>query len=166
MTARAWIGVLLVTSVAACAPAPPPTQGTSDDEVAMRGMAAKYAAAFNAADAAALAQMVSDDFEALGADGVHVKGRRAFQAEQEKQFKDRLALGLKLTLDAKAVYLTWIDVNHAVVGGSYTMAGLPAGAPDKGSWIVVNKRGADGKWVMTNSLVSEFVAPPPAEKKK
>lgn len=159
MTPRAWIGILLVMSAAACASAPPPAQGTSDDEVAMRGMAAKYATAFNAGDTAALAQMVSDDFESLGADGLHIKGRRAFQADQEKQFKDRQALGLTLTLDAKAVYLTWIDVNHAVVGGSYTMAALPASAPVKGSWIVVNKRGADGKWVMTNSLVSEYVAP-------
>lgn len=151
-------------SVVACSAPPPPAQGTSDDEVAMRGMAAKYATAFNAGDVAALAQMVSDDFESLSADGSHIKGRRAFQAEQDKQFKERLAIGLKLTLDAKAVYLTWIDVNHAVVGGTFTMAGLPPGAPDKGSWIVVNRRGADGKWVITNSLVSEFVAP--AEKKE
>jgi uncharacterized protein (TIGR02246 family) len=156
----------IAMSAAACASPPPATEGTPDDEVAIRGLAGKYSAAFNANDAAAMAQLVSEDFENISADGAHTKGRAAFQKMEEQGIADRQGAGLKLTLAATTGYVRWIDAGHAVAGGTYTMAGLPPGAPDKGSWIIVVNKGADGRWVMTNSLVSEFVAPPaPAETK-
>jgi uncharacterized protein (TIGR02246 family) len=148
--------------VSACAAAPPPaTQGTADDEVAIRGMAAKYAASFNANDVAALAQMVTDDFESVAADGMHTKGRAAFQEAEDKSTKDRQAAGLNLTLSTSNGYLNWIDPTHAVIGGTYAMAGLPPGAPDKGAWIVVVEKAANGQWLMANSLVAESMPPPP-----
>ena len=162
MRTRLWYGCLAIMFLAAaCAPAPPAARGTADDEVALRGLAAKYSATFNSNDAAALAQMVSEDFESIGADGVHTKGRAAFQQQEQTGIKDRQSAGLKVTLSAATGYVTWLDANHAVVGGTYSMGGLPPGAPDKGSWIVATKKSADGKWLMTNSLVSEMPAPPP-----
>ncbi len=162
MRKTVWlVAVLAALAVAACAPAPPPVKGTADDEVAIQGMAAKYAAAFNASDAAALAQMVTQDFESVAADGVHTKGRAAFLQSEETNMKNGQAAGMKLTLSTTNGYLNWIDATHAVIGGTYAMAGLPPGAPDKGAWIVVAEKAADGKWLMANSLVSEFMAPPP-----
>ncbi len=157
-----WVlGAVAALAIAACAPAPPPMKGTADDEVALRGMAGRYSAAFNANDAAALQQDTSDDFESIGPDGVHTKGRAAAQQMDEAGMKERQAAGLKLTLTATTGYVTWIDATHAVVAGTYTMAGLPPGASDKGAWMLVAKKGADGKWKSTNSLVSELPAPPP-----
>jgi uncharacterized protein (TIGR02246 family) len=162
MKKNLWmLSAVLCLAIAACAQPAPATQGTADDEVTIRGMAAKYAQAFNANDVPALAQMVSDDFESVGADGVHTKGRAAFQQMEEKSVQDRQAAGLRLTLSTATSYMRWVDPTHAVIGGTYSMAGLPLGAPDKGAWIVVTKKDADGKWLMANSLVAEMAPPPP-----
>ena len=155
------LSIVLLLGVAACAPAPPPAQGTPDDEVVIRGLGSKYAASFTAGDAAALAQMVTEDFENISADGVHTTGRAAFQKMEEDGIKGRKDAGLNLTLSASTGYVKWINATYAVGGGTYAMAGLPPGAPDKGAWIVVFKKSADGKWLMANSLVAEYLAPPP-----
>ncbi len=162
MRKAVWVmSAVAVAALVACAPAAPATQGTPDDEVVLRGMAARYSASFNAGDAAALARMMTEDFESLGPDGVHTRGRTAFQQMEEASLKDRQAAGLNLTLNATTGYVKWIDARHAVVGGTYSMTGLPPGAPDKGAWVVVARKEADGSWLTQNSLVSEFVAPPP-----
>jgi len=153
--------VVLLFVAAACAPAPPPVQGTPDDEVVIRGLASKYSASFNTGDAAALAQMVTEDFENIAADGTHTKGRAAFQQMEETGIKGRKDAGLNLTLNASTGYVKWISATHAVGGGTFSMTGLPPGAADKGAWIVVFKKSADGKWLMANSLVAEYMAPPP-----
>jgi uncharacterized protein (TIGR02246 family) len=166
--ALSLLGVLALVAASSCGTAPPPmpAQGTPDDEVTIRGLAGKYSAAFNANDAAAIGRMVSDDFERVAADGTHVRGRAAFQHMEEKGARDRQAAGLKLTLDAPTNYVRWIDATHAVAGGTWTMTGGPPGAPAKGSWMSVVSKTADGQWLITNSLVSDFVEPPPAEKGK
>jgi ketosteroid isomerase-like protein len=164
---RSLVGVLTLAAAAACsAPPPPPAQGTPDDEVTIRGLAGKYSAAFNANDVSAIVRMVSDDFERVAADGTHVRGRAAFQQMEEKGAQARQAAGLKLTLDAPTNYVRWIDATHAVAGGAWTMTGLPAGAPSKGSWMTVLKKSADSQWLITNSLVADFVEAPPAAEAK
>ena len=125
-------------------------------------MGARYAAAFNVGDVAALAAMLDEKFEGIDADGNHVRGRAAWQQMETDAFKQREAAGLKITLTVTTGYVTWTSATAAVVGGQYTMAGLPAGAPDKGSWMTSVKKSAAGTWLITNSLVAEYVAPPPA----
>jgi uncharacterized protein (TIGR02246 family) len=157
------MGVVAAFALSACAGAPPaaPKQGTAQDETALRGLAEKYTASFNANDAAALAQMVTEDFENIGADGSHTKGRAAFQQMEETGIKEREKAGLKVALSATTGYVSWIDATNAVVAGTWSMTGLPPGAADKGAWIVVCEKEADGQWRMANSLVAEMPAPPP-----
>ena len=153
--------------LAACGRAPISPQdqtGTSDDEAAIRGLAGKYAEFFNASNAAGLSGLVTDDFETITAEGTHVRGRLAFRQMEDEAARGRQGQGLNLRLTASPGYVKWINSSHAVAGGRYTMAGLPAGAPDKGSWMVVTKKSADSQWLIAHSLVSEYVAPttPPA----
>jgi hypothetical protein len=116
MRSRLFIAVLALVAAAACAPPPPPAQGTPDDEVVIRGLAGKYTDAFNASDAAGMARLVSEDFERVGADGTHIRGRAAFQQMEENSAKERQA-GLKLTLAAPTSYVKWMSATHAVNGG-------------------------------------------------
>lgn len=166
-TSLCLLAVIALCGAAACAPAAPPApppvamQGTADDEAALRGLAGKYTTSFNANDAAALAALVSEDFENISADGTHTKGRAAFRQREETGIKERAAAKMTLTLSTTTGYLNWIDAKNAVIGGTWTMAGLPAGAPDKGAWIVVCAKSDDGQWLMRNSLVAEAPIPPP-----
>jgi uncharacterized protein (TIGR02246 family) len=170
MKKSAWvIGVLALGVTYACAgsststppPPPVPAQGTSADEATLRGLAAKYSTSFNANDAAALAAMVSEDFEGISADGTHTKGRAAYLQMEQAGVKERADAKMTLTLTTTTSYLNWIDANHAVLGGTYAMAGLPPGAPDKGAWIVACEKTADGQWLIENSLVADMAPPPP-----
>jgi ketosteroid isomerase-like protein len=156
---RPFIAVLALAAAAACAPPPPPSQGTPDDEVAIRGLATKYTDAFNANDAAGMARLVSEDFECVMADNTHIRGRAAFQQMEEQSAKERQAAGLKLTLGAPTSYVKWMGATHAVSGGPWTMTGLPA--PAKGSWMAVLRKSPEGQWQITNSLAAEYVPPPP-----
>ena len=159
MRHRLFAAVLALVAVAACAPPPPPTQGTPDDEVAIRGLAGKYTDAFNAGDVAGMARLVSEDFESVMADGTHIRGRAAFQQMEENGARKRQAAGLKLTLAAPTSYVKWLSATHAVSGGPWSMTGPPA--PATGSWMAVLKKGPEGQWQITNSLAADFVAPPP-----
>ncbi len=154
------VGIVPVLVLAACAPAPAPVQGTPDEEVTIRGMGSRYAAAFNAGDVPAMARMVTENFECVEASGTQIRGRAAFQQMEESAAKERASAGLKLTLNITTGYVTWTSATSAVVGGQYTIAGVPPGAPDKGAWMTSVKKDTDGEWRITNSLISEFVAPP------
>jgi uncharacterized protein (TIGR02246 family) len=158
-----WLLPTLALALTACGGGSAPAQGTAEDETVLRGMADKYSAAFNAADIAALGQMVTEDFENISADGTHTQGRAAFQQREEAALKERQTAGLKVTLNTTTGYLRWIDATRAVVGGTYTMSGLPAGASDKGSWMVVDEKGTDGQWRIRHALVAANMPPPPAQ---
>ncbi len=162
MRSRLAVVALTLATAIACAPPAPPAQGTPDDEVAIRGLASKYADAFNANDIPGLGRLVAEDFECMVADGTHIRGRAAFQQFEANGLKDRQAAGLKLTLEAPTTYVKWLTATHAVSGGPWSMSGLPA--PARGSWIAVLKKSADGQWQITNSLVADFVPPPAAKK--
>jgi ketosteroid isomerase-like protein len=163
MRSRLSLVVLALVAAAACAPPPPPTQGTPDDEVAIRGLASKYTDAFNANDVPGMARLVSEDFERVSADGTHIRGRAAFQQMEENGAKERQAAGLKLTLAAPTSYVKWISATHAVSGGPWTMTGLPA--PARGAWMAVVRKTPEGQWQITNALEADFVPPAVADAK-
>jgi len=161
-TKSLWLmAALAVFTLSACGGAPPaPMQGTADDEATLRGMADRYAAAFSANDAAGLAALVADNYEVVDPNGTHVTGRAAFQQMFEAGSKARPEAGQNPTLSTTTDFLNWIDASHAVMGGTYTVAGVPAGAPTSGSWLVVAVKSASGEWQLMSSLGAAFIAPP------
>jgi uncharacterized protein (TIGR02246 family) len=149
------LGMLVL---AACAT---PTAGSSADETALRGMGAKYADAFNKGDSAALAAMVTDDYQVVAPDGTEVKGKAAFEEAEKKSATERTGLGMKL--DVKTTYVKWAGADHAAIGGTWTMAGVPAGmGGDKGAWSGLAEKGADRQWRLATGLVAQYVPPPAA----
>lgn len=147
---------LCVLALAACSA---PTAGSAADETALRAMGGKYAEAFNKSDAAALAAMVTDDYQAVSADGTEVKGRAAFEDAEKKSAAGRTGMSLKL--DVKTTYVKWAGGDHAELGGTWTMAGVPAGmGGDKGAWTGLAEKGSDGQWRLATGLVAQYVPPP------
>jgi uncharacterized protein (TIGR02246 family) len=124
-------------------------------------MGAKYADAFNKGDSAALAAMVTDDYEVVAADGTEVKGKTAFEEAEKKSATERTGMGLRL--DVKTTYVKWAGAAHAAIGGTWTMAGIPPGmGGDKGAWTGLAEKGADGQWRLATGLVAQYVPPPAA----
>ena len=162
MTARAFVlaaAAAAILSSACAAPAPPPAAatGTPADETAIRAMTDRYLAAFNAGDAATLAALVTEDFHCVEPDGTHISGRAAFQQMFQADVAARQAAGLTLTLSATNDYVSWIDVNHAATGGTWTITGVPPGAPSNGSWMGVAARNAAGEWQFKASLAADLM---------
>jgi uncharacterized protein (TIGR02246 family) len=166
------ISVAAVFVLAACAPAPvpapAPTSGTAADEAALRALGQKYADAWNKADVATLSSMLTDDYEAVSADGKTVKGRAGAEQMEKESAAQRAGLPLALTVNTSIV--KWSGANGAALSGTWTMAGLPAGmGADKGAWSSFAVKGSDGQWRIATGLVAEYVPPPatpPAPKTK
>jgi uncharacterized protein (TIGR02246 family) len=148
-------------TVAACAsPAPQPTTGSPADETTIRGLATKYAEAWNKGDVAAITAMLTEDYEAVGADGKVIKGRAAAEQQEKESLAQRA--GMPLQLSASTTFVRFTSATSAAVAGTWTMAGIPAGvpAPDKGAWSGTFIKSADGQWLMATALVADFVPPP------
>ena len=158
MTKRLLQGSALacVLLFAACSA---PTSGSAADEATIRAMGGKYADAFNKSDVPALAGMVTDDYEAVSADGTDVKGKAAYEDMEKKSAAQRAGMPLKLTIDT--TYVKWAGADHASIGGKWTMAGVPAGmGADNGAWTGMAEKGTDGQWRLASGLVASN--PPPA----
>jgi uncharacterized protein (TIGR02246 family) len=145
---------LAVLALAACAPPPAAKTGSAADEQAIRDMGTKYAAAFNSRDAKAIAAMTAMDYENVDPMGKHTQGRAAVESGMTDMWK-QMPPDLKMT--ATTVFVKWIDADHAIAGGTYQMAGMPAGMPNHGAWMGVAVK-QDSTWVMMSSLSGD--APP------
>jgi uncharacterized protein (TIGR02246 family) len=160
MRAYARYGIALVAalSLAACA-APPAATGTADDEAAIRAIGPKFADAWTKGDVAAMSAMTADDYQAVNPDGTVIKGRAAAEENSNKEADARAGLGLKLTVDT--TYVRWVSATAAEAGGTWAVAGAPAGSgPDKGAWMTLDVKGADGQWRTATGLVAAYVPPP------
>jgi ketosteroid isomerase-like protein len=128
--------------------------GTPADETAIRGMGAKYAEAWNKGDLATMSSMVTENYDGVAPDGTVIKGRAAAAEMDKKELAGRAGMNLKLDVH-------WAGANAASAGGTWTVAGIPAGVGgDKGSWTIVAVKDADGQWRMASGLVAQFVPPP------
>jgi ketosteroid isomerase-like protein len=145
----------------ACAAPPAATQGTPEDEKAIRGVADKFVAAFNASDAAGMAALADESYQAVSSDGTMVKGKAGVQQAEEAGIKARQAANISMTLNVTTDYLMWNSAESATVGGAWSATGLPPGGPAKGSWLAVVRKATDGQWLMTSSLAADYVPPPP-----
>jgi uncharacterized protein (TIGR02246 family) len=141
-----------VLALSACATAP--ATGTAADETAIRGVAGKYADAFNKSDASGLSTLVAEDYHAILPDGTIVKGRAAFEELQKESVTRRAGLAAKLNVQTTTV--DWLSASSAVASGTYTLSGVP-GAAEKGAWMSVMKKGDDGQWRLWTGLVAEDV---------
>jgi uncharacterized protein (TIGR02246 family) len=151
----ALVGLLVVAGCAA-----PPTTGTAADEAAIRSLTTKYADAWNKGDAAALASLVTDDYEAVNPDGTVDKGRAGAEAREKAAAAQRA--GANLTLTVNTTFLKWSGANAAVAGGTWTVDGVASGAgPTKGAWSSFVVKGANGQWKQSTGLVAAFQPPPP-----
>lgn len=158
----ATLGLAALVALSACTPAaePPPMAGTPADEDAIRTMIQDVANAWNNMDAAALAAMVTEDYEGINAEGTHIQGRAGYRAQLDTEFAEERPEGFALSLSTG--YIDWKNGDVASVGGTYQLAGLPEGMPNTGSWLVVFERGDTGL-LMSNALVAAYVPPPPME---
>jgi len=156
-------GLAVVVTTAACTGASNvATQGSAEDETAIRGLADKFVSAFNANDAPGIAAIVTDDYRSVAADGTAINGKAGVEKAEGEGMQMRQKMNLSLTLSASTGFLQWIDASNATIGGTWSTSGAPDGTPNKGSWIGVAHKAAGGEWLLSSSLAADYVAPPPA----
>jgi uncharacterized protein (TIGR02246 family) len=155
------LALALVTAACSSTSAPPaPAAPTDADRAAVRDLTTAYQTAWNAKDAAAVAALVSDGYQAVFPDGTHVQGRAAFQEREAAEFAQLAGLTPSLTITQ--VYAEWIDATHAVTGGTWRISGGVPGIPDSGAYMTHTVKGTDGNWRLSNGLVASLVPPPAA----
>jgi uncharacterized protein (TIGR02246 family) len=134
--------------------------GTPEDEAAIRDLSTQYAAAYSARDAAALANLATEDYQAVSPDGQMVNGRAALQTMMAEEM-NMMPADLQMQLSATTDFVRWIDADNAVAGGTWTASGAPEGmGPDRGSWIAVARQDADGTWRMASGMSAPYMPPP------
>lgn len=118
----------------------------------------KWMAAGNAKDAAAIAALYAEDAMVMPPNAAAVKGRAAIQAFW-KGMVDQL--GSKVTLTKVS---GWQGGDTGYEAG--TFAAMMGGVNDSGKYLISFKKGADGKWLITNDIFnSDLPCPPPAPAK-
>ena len=150
-----------------------PAMETAADSAGVRELATKYQTAWNTSDAALMASLATDDYHAAEPDGSVINGRAAFDSVMKVEFEGRKAMPATtppMTMELTPVKTVFTTATSAVSTGLWALKGMPAGAgPEKGSYLVVSVKGADGTWRMKNALGAAYVAPPavpPAAVKK
>jgi ketosteroid isomerase-like protein len=154
--------LLAASALAACVSGRTmPIVGTAEDDLAARRLATRYASAYNAGDVRAIGELVTLTYQNVEPDGSRTIGRAAFQKRHSRPAESGRTIP-RGTLAASTDFLDWIDATRAVVGGTYTLAGGPAGVPDEGSWLAVAVKDIDGQWRFSHSLFADFLPPLPS----
>lgn len=155
--------LIVTTLIVACAPAAnAPTAGTAEDETAIRAQVTAYANAYSARDAAALAAITTDDYEAVNPDGSRVNGRSGVEQMVAAEMA-MMPADVPMTVTATTDYFRWLSADAAVAGGTWSSMGAPAGmGPDRGAWMSVFRRDTDGQWRMSHGMSAPYMPPPPA----
>jgi uncharacterized protein (TIGR02246 family) len=140
--------------------APAAARETAADSTAIADLGTSFSTAWNAGDAAGLTQLVAEDYYGVEPDGSVVDGRNAYETMATADVTERAGSGMTLAIDPRRT--VFLNGTNAVSAGTWTLGGLPAGAPPvKGSYIVVATKGTEGTWLIKSSLAAEFVPPPP-----
>jgi ketosteroid isomerase-like protein len=118
----------------------------------------KWMAAANAKDAAGIAALYAEDAMVMPANAAAVKGRAAIQSLW-KGMVDQLGSNVTLTRVGG-----WQGGDTGYESG--TFAAMMGGVNDTGKYLITFKKGADGKWLITNDIFnSDLPCPPPAPAK-
>jgi uncharacterized protein (TIGR02246 family) len=122
-----------------------PQSNTAKDEGAVRELAAQYARAWNAHDMTALGNLLTEDADWVGIQGLHWVGRERIVREQAIRHLDALK---DSRWSARAVQVHFVRPGVALVILNWTLTGMrePGGALRTRvgvmSWVVVQ----DGGW--------------------
>jgi uncharacterized protein (TIGR02246 family) len=134
---------------------------TAADSAAVREIGDKYEAAWNAGDAAALAALVTEDYQSVDPNGTVITGRAAMETLSKAEFEGMKANPVPVKIDIMPGTMTFPAPTIAVTSGTWTLTGIPAGmGPEKGSYLAVSTKGSDGTWRMQSGLAAAYVPPP------
>lgn len=158
---RSLVGSAVLVLVTACSGMEAPaTAGSAEDEAAIRAAVTAYANAYTARDAAALAAVATEDYESVNTDGSPITGRAGLQALVAAEMA-MMPADLQITVSATTDYLRWLSADAAVAGGTWSSTGAPAGmGPERGAWMSVFRRDADGQWRMSHGMSAPYMPPP------
>lgn len=161
---KLWLALALLGGAAACAPAAaPPGPPTGDDLTKINALRDNFSAAFNAGDAAKVAEGYTADGIAMPAHHPMLTGKDAIMANDRDQFSQ---MSFHMTLTPVE---TVVSGNWGYDRGTYTMTITPkaGGAPmnDQGKYLVLLQKQGDGSWKVTrdidNSDLPMPMPPPP-----
>jgi uncharacterized protein (TIGR02246 family) len=114
------------------------------DPAPINALRDQYSAAYNANDAAAVANLYADDAVSMGNHQATLEGKQAIQAYLQGQFEQNT---VAMTISPQE---TEIAGDWAYDRGTFTITLTPKAkgkaAEDAGRYIVVLKKQADGSW--------------------
>ncbi len=151
---HAALAVLLATLGVACA-TPAPAGLTDADRAVLAAKADSAAAAASAGDVTTWSNMYADDAVMLAPNSEPVVGRAAI-AEVIKSFPPLSGVKFaQVTLEGNGD-LAWVQ-------GTYEMTMTPPGGAaifDRGKFIEIWRKGADGKWMIIRDIYNTSVPMP------
>ena len=144
--AVAALAVLVVTGI---------VQGQSKTEPILNKMAAEWAAAYNAKDAAKLAGMYAENAVFMAPNQPMVKGRAAIEAQFKKEFQQGFT-NIKLTPMESA-----ISGSQAYEAGTATIT-VPGGRTENSKYLVVFTQ-VGGAWKIKYDINNADQPSPPSK---
>ena len=163
---RKWIAVLGAVALASGLSVAVGAQDASDDEEAVKSIAATWVEAWNAGDMKAVGDLYTDDSDYVDLFGQSLKGRTDIEASFS-EVKSATYEGAKLSIETKAVHFVKSDL--AVSDTVWEVSDLPEAEgpapPSKGQATIVVQKQADGQWkiVAHRTRVPQSPVPAPAE---
>lgn len=132
---------LALAFLAVQARAQQPVTGPDPQDLPIRQMIGSFKAAFDKADAAAIAAMHAEDAQVIGPEGNAVKGREAIQKQFESYFGENP--GATVELEVTSLKFLTPDVAQEEGVAKVKPAGSEEARPSRYSVLYVKK---DGKW--------------------
>jgi uncharacterized protein (TIGR02246 family) len=141
--AAAAVAVLLTAAATATArQQPPATPAPSADEAGVRKVIADFNTAFDKADAAALAELFTDDGQVVGPDGVPAKGKKAIAEQYTEFFKQNPGAKIEVTTES----IRFLAPGVAQEEGTSVVHPADGGEPFRDRYSVIYLL-RDGKWL-------------------
>ena len=145
-----------IVSAAACGGSVTPA--TPGDTAPVAEVRNKYVAAFNAGDAAGVAALFAEDAVSLPDHHAALLGRAAIESYMRDTFA-QFTTNITVTPgDTEVVG----DIGHEHGAFTVTMTPKSGGNPmtETGKYLVVLKRGSDGRWLVHHDIDNTNTAPP------
>ena len=153
---RVAVAALLLT--AGCTPAGPAALSEAD-KTALRAIDQRFAEAVLAKNWAEAAGVYATEASLMQPNGPAVKGRAMIQAWLE-------ANPLISTFTVEPQEIDGLG-DLAYVRGTYSMTFTPQGAPapieDRGKYLLIQRKQADGSWLITNEVFNSDLPLPPSQ---
>jgi uncharacterized protein (TIGR02246 family) len=145
-----------VVILAACAQAAEKKPAAASDEAAIRAAVESYVAAYNRADAKAVAAHWSDSGQWISPSGERFKGKQAIEKELKTLFAENK--GVRIEVQRPVVRI--ISPDAAIEEGTVSVF-RPAEAPSESTYLAVHVK-KDGHWKLDTVRETEIPAAPPA----